>query len=103
MLQSACATILGSERLVRTLQQPGQQPALFRRLGSFRYRLLFGALFGLLLPLLRREPLLQAHARLRSALRFIGPLAFGQCPLGLQGNPPLAPLFAGVRRWFKGL
>ena len=123
MLQSACAAIAlrhdqmtrmpvapaacmspraGLQRLVRALQQAGQAGQASSPASLVLGGLLLGAGLGLLLALLAAEPLVQAHAGLRGALRLVGTLAFGQGLWRLQGAPPLvAPVLAGWPAAFK--
>jgi cytochrome b561 len=90
------------QRLMRAIQQPREEPRLFRRLCGLD-GLLFLALFGRKLALLAVEPFLQAHAGLGSAPGLVGTLSLGQGLAGLQGTSSLlARGFAATRRRRQG-
>ena len=80
--------------LVRAIQQARKQARLLNRLLGIS-GLGLGARVGLKLSLLAAEPLVQAHAGLRGALRLVGTLAFGQGLRRLQNGPPLVAIGFG--------
>jgi hypothetical protein len=80
--------------LVRAIQQARKQARLLSRLLGIS-GLGLGAYVGLKLSLLAVEPLVEAHAGLRGALRLVGTLAFGQGLRRLQNGPPLVAIGFG--------